>query len=149
MHGHRHDRGYRHPMRGLGGILWILGFFILARYGWWWPGILVLIGISMLMGSIFRETEPPQTFENPQPPKAPPSYSTPVSPPAPAPVTQAPAASAHRVDLLPATCSRCGAPMRAHEVKWTGAQSASCPYCGSTLAMGGINAKPAPRTWGQ
>jgi DNA-directed RNA polymerase subunit RPC12/RpoP len=49
---------------------------------------------------------------------------------APAPVEQI-----HRSDLLPLTCPQCGGPIRAYEVKWTGKQSAACPYCDSNLPM--------------
>ena len=149
---HRHGRGYGRPFRPLWGWIWILGFFFMARYGLWWPGILILVGISIILGSAFRQ-DPPQPFDTrtPQAPQTPPHpvYPAPVAPAAPAPVAPAPAAQGqHRADLLPATCGRCGAPMRTHEVKWTGPQSASCPYCGSTLSMGGINGKSTPRTWG-
>lgn len=41
----------------------------------------------------------------------------------------------HRVELLPYTCFNCGAPLSVDSVKWTGAQSADCPYCGVNLPM--------------
>ena len=41
----------------------------------------------------------------------------------------------HRLELLPATCPNCGGPLRGDNVKWTGAQSADCPYCGTNLPM--------------
>lgn len=41
----------------------------------------------------------------------------------------------HRAELLPAICSQCGGPILGHEVKWTGTQSADCPYCGANLPM--------------
>ena len=44
-------------------------------------------------------------------------------------------ATEHRLHLLPATCPSCGGPTRGHEVKWTGPQSADCPYCGINLPM--------------
>jgi len=134
MHRHRHNPRFKRPWNGLHGILWIIGLVLLARHGWWWPGILVLIGISMIIESALSQGAP-QVLDNPEPPKAaPPPFIYP-PPAAPAPFSHIPVASGHRVELLPATCSRCGAPIRAHEVKWTGTQSAACPYCGSTLAM--------------
>jgi DNA-directed RNA polymerase subunit RPC12/RpoP len=36
---------------------------------------------------------------------------------------------------LPHVCPNCGGPIRGHEVKWTGVQSADCPYCGTNLPM--------------
>jgi DNA-directed RNA polymerase subunit RPC12/RpoP len=103
----------------------LIGLAILFSSGHWWPGILVLIGLSMVFGSFFREEKPSESQNQP-----PPYYEAPVMPPAPAPVEQI-----HRVDLLPLTCTHCGGPIRSHEVTWTGAQSAACPYCGSSLQM--------------
>jgi hypothetical protein len=52
------------------------------------------------------------------------------------PSASAPAADPiHRTDLLPGNCPHCGAPVRPAEVKWTGAQSASCGFCSSNLPM--------------
>jgi hypothetical protein len=138
-------------MGGLGGIIWIVGIFFMIRYGFWWPGILVLIGITAMLGSMWRETPPPPappTIGNPPAPASP-QAPAPIAPPAPIPLRPAPAnSSEHRVDLLPATCGRCGAPMRAQDVKWTGPKSASCPYCGSTLNMTGSQGKQTPPpTW--
>jgi primosomal protein N' len=36
---------------------------------------------------------------------------------------------------LPQVCPSCSGPIRGHEVKWTGPQSANCPYCGTNLPM--------------
>jgi hypothetical protein len=41
----------------------------------------------------------------------------------------------HRLELLPSTCPKCGGPLHGDNVKWTGAQSADCPYCGVNLPM--------------
>ena len=43
----------------------------------------------------------------------------------------------HRLELLPATCPNCSAPIHGENVKWTGPQSADCPYCGVNLPMRG------------
>lgn len=34
---------------------------------------------------------------------------------------------------LPVRCPECGGPLRSDEVEWIDAQSAECPYCGSTV----------------
>src|SRR5258706_1300876 len=136
MHRHRHRPKVRGRWHGLHGRLWIIGLVIVARHGWWWPGILVLIGVSMIMGSALNQGRS-QAFEDPDLPKGsppPPIYPPPASP-APAPFSHTPGLSGHRVDLLPSSCKQCGAPIRVHEVKWIGPQSAACPYCCSTLAM--------------
>ena len=108
--------------------LWLIGLGMLF-FGWrWWPGILVLIGLSVVFGSIFRASTP-QWPQNPPPP------DVPMPPPAAPTAAPAPMTPIHRSELLPATCPQCGGPIRAYEVKWTGAQSAACPFCGSNLPM--------------
>jgi hypothetical protein len=134
---HRHKR-FRHgpplfrPHRHFGGWIWliILGFLFFG--GRYWPAILVLIGVAILFGSLSRiggEERPPE----PPPYHVPPPIDlTPSPAPRPAPM---PVESIHRLDLLPTHCPQCGGPVRANEVKWTGAQSAACSYCGSNLPM--------------
>ena len=41
----------------------------------------------------------------------------------------------HRLELLPSTCPQCGGTVSGSNIKWTGAQSADCPYCGANLPM--------------
>ena len=136
MHRHRRfhhgPRGFR-PWRPFGGFIWLFLLAFLFMGGRSWPGILVLIGLAMLFGSLFRDATP-------QWPQNPPPVDIPMQPPAPAAppsmtVTPTPVESIHRIDLLPATCPQCGGPIRSDEVKWTGKQSAVCPYCGSDLPM--------------
>ena len=45
------------------------------------------------------------------------------------------AASGHRLELLPSVCPNCGGPLHGDNVKWTGPQSADCPYCGTNIPM--------------
>jgi hypothetical protein len=115
-----------------GGMIWLVLLAFLFMGGRWWPGILVLILLAGLFGSLFRDA----TRHGPQ---NPPPVDIPMQPPAHA---AAPALTGtpepepiHRAELLPATCPQCGGPIRSHEVKWTGKQSAVCPYCGSNLPM--------------
>jgi hypothetical protein len=124
-----------HPFRPLKGVIWLIGLGILAMTGHWWPGILVLIGLSMVLEAVWRESMP-QTFDEdvgqaPLPPASP----APIPPAVGTPIAPAPVTPSHRVDLLPATCPNCGGPARANEVKWAGPQSAVCAFCGSTLPM--------------
>jgi hypothetical protein len=134
FHGQRarfgHHRGY--PFQG---AIWMIGIGILMLWGHWWPGIIILVGLSMILGTFWKESAP-QTFEDVEQPTIPPVPPVSVPPVMQIPVvTPAPAATTHRLDLLPANCPHCGGPVRSHDVKWTGSQSAACPYCGSMLPM--------------
>ena len=130
---HKHKR-YRHGhsnFRGpFPGIFWVFIFMMMFSKEYWWPGILVLIGLCVIFGSLFQEETRPSEPKNPPSPSFIPMTPPPASRPDPAPVGQI-----HRADLLPLTCPRCGGPIRSYEVKWTGAQSAACPYCDSNLPM--------------
>ena len=106
-----------------------LGLVILAWKDWWWPGILVLVAISMVLEAFLMQYAP-QAFEKVEPPSPP----SPVAAP-PVPISPAQTAPNHPFDLLPSVCARCGGPIRGHEVKWTGLQSADCPYCGAKLPI--------------
>ena len=123
------------PWSNLHVALWLIGLAILAWRGWWWPGILILVGLSMILEAIIKQLAP-QAFEPEQPPVPAPQAVTPPVPASPAAPVQAAPIPAQPVDLLPTTCSRCGGPIRDHEVKWTGPRSANCPYCGGNLPMG-------------
>ena len=129
MHRHGRFRNGPRPFRpwGFRGGFWLIIMAMIFFGGRWWPGILVLIGLSIIFGSLFRDhgsqweqSPPPAPNHKPPPPPA----------MAPTPVEQI-----HRSDLLPAACPHCGGPIRAYEVKWNGKQSAACPYCGSNLPM--------------
>lgn len=111
-------------------VIWMLGLAVIAWQGWWWPGILVLVAISILYEALIKfiapdafvtvsKGEEKDPFDQPTPF----STSEPVSTPV------------HRTDLLPTNCPRCGGPTRGHEVHWTGPQSADCPFCGTNLPM--------------
>jgi hypothetical protein len=117
------------PWRSLHGALWLIGIAILAWRGWWWPGILVLVAASMVLEAVLMQYAP-HAFEEVALPAFPPP---PASPAPPAAVAEHP--PEHSLELLPSVCPRCGGPIRGHDVKWTGPQSADCPYCGANLPM--------------
>jgi hypothetical protein len=114
------------PWRNLHGAVWLVGLAILAWKGWWWPGILVLVAISMVIEAVLMRFVPYAFEEEP--------LSTDPTPVPPSPLPASPAVQ-HRLELLPRICPKCGAPIRGHEVKWTGAQSADCLFCGINLPM--------------
>jgi hypothetical protein len=39
---------------GLQGAIWTLGIAVIAVFNWWWPGMLVLVGLSAILGAISR-----------------------------------------------------------------------------------------------
>ena len=128
----KHKRKLAGPWRNLHAAVWLIGLALLAWQRWWWPGILVLAAISLLLEGALMQFAPRAFVEEGGPSAAPnPVQAVQVPPPAPAPG----ASPAHRLELLPAACPKCGAPVRGQDVKWTGPQSADCPYCGANLPM--------------
>ncbi len=125
---HKHKRFKRRYFPG--GMIWWFIFFMMFTQGDWWLWLLVAGGLWMVFGSMFDEGK-----ENPQE-KNPPVSNVDSTPP---PVATKPIVTqTEPIDnaaLLPAVCSQCGAPVSPYEVKWRGAQSAACPYCGSNLKM--------------
>lgn len=125
---------YARPRRRFHTVIWLFGLAILAWTGRWWPGILILVALSILLeGAMARRRS--GEFEDMQPPEAeekPEAVFTPQSPTetVPAPVER------HPAEWLPLSCPQCGAPIRAGEVPWSGGGAfASCPYCGSNLPL--------------
>jgi hypothetical protein len=116
------------PWRSIHLAVWLIGLAILAWTGNWWPGILVLVAISAVVEALIRRYAPGAVDEE--------QTAGPAAAPAevPAPPAAVPPRE-HRLELLPSICPGCGGPIRGHEVKWTGAQSADCPYCGVNLPM--------------
>jgi hypothetical protein len=119
------------PWRTLHGVIWILGLYILFTRGNFFPGIFVLIGVSAIYEALLSRFAPHAFEEEPSPAVAAPLPVAPMEAPVPAPFPT----PEHRVELLPNTCPNCGGPIRGHEVRWTGPQSADCPYCGTNLPM--------------
>jgi len=126
------------PWHGLHAAIWLVGLYILLSSGRFFPGILVLIAISALYEALLARFAP-HAFEEviPTVPESPE-----VAEPAPVQlITSAdtasvpPAVQEHRIELLPNICPNCNAPIRGNAVKWTGPQSADCPYCGTNLPM--------------
>ena len=118
--------------RSLQAVIWLAGIYILASHNWWWPGILVLVAISAIYEGLLQRFAP-EAFEDKEIAGVPtPAGTTRFGPEQ---GTVAPAMHEHRIELLPQVCPNCSAPVRSHEVKWTGAQSANCAYCGTNLPM--------------
>lgn len=122
----RYGPRFARPWRPFHGAIWLIGLGLLFLFGHFWPGILLLIGLSMILEAVFRGPAP-------QWPQNPPPMAGPVPSPTAPTAAPAPVAPTDQSDLLPANCPRCGGPIRSYEVKWMGPQSAACPYCGSNL----------------
>jgi hypothetical protein len=94
--------------------IWLIGLAILAWQNWWWPGILVLVGISGLVQAgiqmyLSRQSETQQE------------------------ASQAKDLAKERGEWLPSICPTCGAPLSVSTVRWTSAATADCPYCKANL----------------
>lgn len=113
------------PWRGVHGAIWLIGLAILAWRDWWWPGILVLVAISILLEAAIRQI-PGATA--PKTPAEKPAEQLPAAP------VQEPEAGPD-LSRLPEKCQECGAPIQADKVTWTSAVTANCSYCGAALKM--------------
>ena len=108
FHRHGHHRFGGRP-KALSSAIWLIGIGVLMLTGDWWPGILVLVGLSMVVEAVFKdkwqnpeiETETPP-FETPPPT---PTVNTP--PVVPSQTESISATYIYRSDLLPANCPRC------------------------------------------
>jgi hypothetical protein len=126
------------PWRSVHAAIWLIGIALMISYNWWWPGILVLVAISGIFEALLQRYAPEAYIEeNPATTTAsiPPSSGSIPTGSAIHPAGPSTSLPEHRLELLPAVCPNCSAPIRTHEIKWTGPQSANCPYCGSNLPM--------------
>ena len=140
-------RSYR-QRTNINAAVWLIGLGILWLTDLWWPGILILIGISMLVQVTVSGEEVPDT-----PPV--------VSPKPKSEKPDEPAADKKENDIwaeekdteetpvfmqqpvqkdtsrLPEKCPACGGPVaeNAHQVEWLGADTAKCPFCNTVLNL--------------
>jgi hypothetical protein len=126
------------PWRSIHAVIWLVGLYLLFSRNWFFPGILVLLAISAIYEGLLAKYAP-HAFEE-EAPSAPDSPIEATSAPSPSVATASSSTprvevQEHRLELLPQVCPNCSGPIRGHEVKWTGPQSANCPYCGTNLPM--------------
>jgi hypothetical protein len=121
----------RGPWKSVQTAIWLIGLAILAINDWWWPGILVLLAVSTLSQAAIQAFVPGavEEVEDEKPTTLAPGMSKPAT--AEPVFTQ----TDHPTERLPSECPKCSAPIRGIEVRWTGAQSADCPYCGANLPL--------------
>jgi hypothetical protein len=115
----------------------MIGLGVLFLTGDWWPGIMIVIGVSMVAGTlttaVFAFSEPPVlAASRPEPHPAPP-------PPQPSNIARVetipvkPAAAPTPVSVrLPDICPYCGAPPRSLPNRSDNPNA--CPYCGADLS---------------
>jgi hypothetical protein len=136
MSGNEPKRRLVGPWQSLHVVIWAIGIYILIQRGSFFPGILVLVAISALYEAFLHRYVPEAYVEEPSADQtsADPPPTQPLQPRAPDLPVSSPVLE-HPVDRLPNVCPNCGGPILGHAVKWTGSQSASCPYCGTHLIL--------------
>ena len=105
------------PWQQVQSALWLIGLAILFWQGWFWPGILILAGISGLFQAavqLYLKRQEAQQVET----------------------TQAAQLEEARRAWLPPVCPTCGAPINVSNVQWTGPNTAACPFCSAHLKEG-------------
>lgn len=125
------------PWRSLHAAIWLIGIALLITYDWWWPGILVLVAISGVYEGFLQRYTPEAYVEESHRGSSSSVEATASLTPESAtpPDVGSTSMPEHRLELLPAVCPNCNGPIRGHEIRWSGPQSANCPYCGSNLPM--------------
>lgn len=121
--------------------IWLIGLGLLFLVDFFWPGVLILIGLTMIVTALM----PPEKREMPPvvPPVAPIRAAASEPPPAPVkeeplpPVLAARAEQLYNQSLLPETCPACGGPIKqnAARVVWEDGATAVCPFCASKVKV--------------
>ncbi len=124
--------------------VWLIGLGLLWLTDLWWPGILILIGASMLVQVLVSPSGPAEVISPKNEPPAPqeaveqekaediwdddetetPAFIQPLD-------------AGHDAGLLPQNCPACGGPVaeNAHKVEWLDAKTAKCPFCDFALNL--------------
>jgi hypothetical protein len=139
-HHHKHWRKSS-KNHAVSGAIWMIGLGVLFLTGWWWPGIMILIGVTSVVSALAGdwnwsgEPEPEPKRARPEEVSPPPSPFTPAEPAArvetaPPAVRPAPASASLR---LPEFCPHCGAPTKA--LRHLAPQPDECAFCGRGLSV--------------
>ena len=105
------------PRQGLTGAIFMIGLAVLFATDWIWPGILVLVGVTSLVGAYLGRSEP-------GPDDIPLRVDRPLEGEQPAAVRYA------------AQCASCGAATPRELREGTSSElNAACGFCGSPLAQ--------------
>jgi len=106
-------------------VFWLIGIAVIALNDWWWPGILVLVAVSMILRALLQHRTPSPLDDEQG------AWQT----NDPDMILSTRKGDKHNPELLPSKCSKCGGPIREHEVRWTRSRSAECPFCEAKLPM--------------
>lgn len=122
--------------------IWLIGLGILFLFNFIWPGILILIGLSMVATAVMPapKREMPAIPAAPAPPA---SEQPPAEKPSEGLIEPLPPVLAEKADmiykqsLLPETCPACGGPVKqnAAQVVWNDEHTAVCPFCAAKLKV--------------
>ncbi len=99
------------PWKSLSSAIFLIGLAILAWQGWWWPGILVLIAVSLIVEAAIQMAVPEAVADE---------------------AAESLAAPKER-GAMPGKCPQCGAPLSSDKVEWTSPASAKCSFCGAEV----------------
>ena len=106
------------------GAIWMIGIAVLAITGWWWPGIMIVVAISLLTEAAVR-----YSLKNQEDKQSAAAIETDLE--------------AQRAKALPDKCPSCGSPVTVKSAVWTAPFSASCPFCATSLPMQREESSPA------
>ncbi len=128
--------------------VWLIGLGILWLTNLWWPGILILIGVSLLVQTMVPGSEPEKIITPKPEPVVAKEPEAPVEPEKAEDVweedeSETPAfiqpQESKKFDaaLLPQNCPACGGPVfeNAHKVEWLDEKTAKCPFCNYELHL--------------
>jgi hypothetical protein len=115
--------------RNLQAAIWLIGIGILALTHHWWPGILVLVGISMVAAAFIRGED----RSLPSPPASEDPTAPPVSPAVTSSIPDAPIPPHYDLAWLPAHCPKCGGPLNVNGLQILDGSHVTCPFCGSKI----------------
>lgn len=122
--------------------IWLIGLGILFWVGYIWPGILILIGLSMIVSIYLKDESAPEKSPAPaapvEPVVKPEETSVETAAGEPLPVVLAPEGERlYLVSRLPEKCPACDAPMKANAEKlaWHEDKSFACMFCGYRVSV--------------
>ena len=129
--------------------VWLIGLGILWMFDMWWPGILILIGVSMLVRGMLparprekvaarmedRESAAADKMDDED--TKPDEWEDEESETPAFMLDDTGEKEWQRADLLPTACPECGGPVaeNAHKVEWFGPEAAKCPFCDTGLTL--------------